>query len=43
MAAHAEGRLEEKLPHFSKPKLLVIDELGYRPFEPMPLICSSSS
>jgi len=31
--AHAEGRLEEKLTHFAKPKLLVIDELGYLPFE----------
>ncbi len=25
VAAHAEGRLEDKLLHFSKPKLLVID------------------
>ncbi|MGR4897361.1 ATP-binding protein [Stenotrophomonas sp. LARHCG68] len=32
--AHAEGRLEEKLLHFVKPKLLVIDELGYLQFEP---------
>lgn len=31
--AHIEGRLEEKLTHFTKPKLLVIDELGYLPFE----------
>lgn len=31
--AHAEGRLEEKLTHLAKPKLLVIDELGYLPFE----------
>ncbi|HSG39691.1 MAG TPA: IS21-like element helper ATPase IstB, partial [Thermoanaerobaculia bacterium] len=31
--AHAEGRLEEKLVHFTKPKLLVVDELGYLPFE----------
>ncbi|MDM0029932.1 ATP-binding protein [Variovorax sp. J31P216] len=31
--AHAEGRLEEKLVHFAKPKLLVVDELGYLPFE----------
>ena len=31
--AHAEGRLEEKLLHFTKPKLLVVDELGYLPFE----------
>ncbi len=32
--AHGEGRLEERLLHFSKPKLLIIDELGYLPFEP---------
>jgi DNA replication protein DnaC len=31
--AHAEGRLEDKLLHYSKPKLLVVDELGYLPFE----------
>ncbi len=31
--AHAEGKLEEKLRHFTKPKLLIIDELGYLPFE----------
>jgi DNA replication protein DnaC len=32
--AHAEGRLEDKLLHYSKTKLLVVDELGYLPFEP---------
>ena len=32
--AHAEGRLDERLMHLSKPKLLIIDELGYLPFEP---------
>jgi DNA replication protein DnaC len=32
--AHAEGRLEEKLGFYAKPKLLIIDELGYLPFEP---------
>jgi DNA replication protein DnaC len=32
--AHAEGRLEERLTHFAKPKLLIVDELGYLPFEP---------
>jgi DNA replication protein DnaC len=32
--AHAEGRLEEKLAHCGKPKLLIVDELGYLPFEP---------
>ena len=30
--AHAEGRLEERLTHYAKPKLLIIDELGYLPF-----------
>ena len=32
--AHGEGRLEERLSFFAKPKLLIIDELGYLPFEP---------
>jgi len=32
--AHAEGRLEERLGFFAKPKLLIVDELGYLPFEP---------
>ena len=32
--AHAEGRLEARLMQLSKPKLLIIDELGYLPFEP---------
>jgi DNA replication protein DnaC len=32
--AHQEGKLEEKLSMFSKPKLLIIDELGYLPFDP---------
>lgn len=32
--AHADGRLDERLLHFSKPKLLIVDELGYLPFEP---------
>jgi DNA replication protein DnaC len=31
--AHAEARLEERLGFFAKPKLLIIDELGYLPFE----------
>lgn len=31
--AHSDGRLEEKLMYFTKPKLLVVDELGYLPFE----------
>ena len=32
--AHSEGRLEERLAFFAKPKLLIVDELGYLPFEP---------
>src|SRR6266852_2945353 len=31
--AHAEGLLEERLGFFAKPKLLIVDELGYLPFE----------
>jgi DNA replication protein DnaC len=31
--AQSEGRLEERLSFFAGPKLLVIDELGYLPFE----------
>jgi DNA replication protein DnaC len=33
-AAHHDGKLEERLTHFGKPKLLIIDELGYLPFDP---------
>jgi DNA replication protein DnaC len=32
--AHADGRLEERLVYFAKPKLLIVDELKYVPFEP---------
>lgn len=32
--AHSEGRLDDKLAHYAKPKLLIVDELGYLPFEP---------
>lgn len=32
--AHASGRLEERLGYYSKPKLLIVDELGYLPLEP---------
>jgi DNA replication protein DnaC len=32
--AQTEGRLEERLIHFTKPRLLIIDELGYLPVEP---------
>ena len=31
--AHSEGRLEERLTLYAKPKLLIVDELGYLPFE----------
>lgn len=31
--AHQEGRLAERLAHYGKPKLLIIDELGYLPFD----------
>jgi len=31
--AHAEGHLEERLAFYAKPKLLIVDELGYLPFE----------
>jgi DNA replication protein DnaC len=30
----AEGRLEERLLRYAKPKLLIIDEFGYLPLEP---------
>lgn len=32
--AHGEGRLDERLGFYAKPKLLIVDELGYLPFEP---------
>jgi DNA replication protein DnaC len=32
--AHAEGRLDERLGFYAKPRLLIVDELGYLPFEP---------
>lgn len=31
--AHLAGRLEEKMSQFAKPKLLIVDELGYLPLE----------
>lgn len=31
--AESEGQLKDKLNFFAKPKLLVVDELGYLPFE----------
>ena len=41
--AHADGRLEERLGFFAKPKLLIVDELGYLPFEPNAATSSFSS
>ncbi|WP_281033860.1 MULTISPECIES: IS21-like element helper ATPase IstB [unclassified Mesorhizobium] len=32
--AHQEGRFEERLAFYAKPKLLIVDELGYLPFDP---------
>jgi DNA replication protein DnaC len=32
--AHTDGALEKQLTIFARPKLLIIDELGYLPFEP---------
>jgi DNA replication protein DnaC len=34
MKGHSEGKLEERLARYAKPKLLIIDELGYLPLEP---------
>src|SRR5690606_8364207 len=31
--AHHDGRLDERLAHYAKPKLLIVDELGYLPLE----------
>lgn len=31
--AQDDGKLDERLVHYSKPKLLIIDEVGYLPFE----------
>jgi DNA replication protein DnaC len=31
--AESEGNLQEKLGEFNKPRLLIVDELGYLPFE----------
>ena len=31
--AHREGRLDDRLAFYAKPRLLVCDELGYLPFE----------
>jgi DNA replication protein DnaC len=34
LKAHAEARLDERLSFYAKPKLLIVDELGYLPFDP---------
>jgi len=31
--AHRDGKLDERITFYGKPKLLIIDELGYLPFE----------
>ena len=31
--AHSENKLEQRLAYYAKPKLLIIDELGYLPFD----------
>ena len=33
LRAESEGRLDERLGYFAKPRLLIIDELGYLPLE----------
>lgn len=32
---HSEGKLEHRLAQLAKPKLLIVDEFGYLPFEPI--------
>lgn len=32
--AHGEGRLEKRLSALAEPKLVIVDELGYLPFDP---------
>lgn len=32
--AHLEGKLDDRLAFYTKPKLLIVDELGYLPLEP---------
>ena len=34
MKGQAEGRLEERLARYDKPKLLIVDEFGHLPLEP---------
>ena len=33
MRAHTDGRLEEKLKLLIKPKVLIVDEIGYMPVD----------
>ena len=40
--AHTSGRLQAELARPSRYPLLVIDEVGYIPFEPKQRTCSSS-
>ncbi len=35
--AHGEGQLEEKITHNNRPKLLIVDELGYPRLSAKPL------
>lgn len=41
--AEAEGQLAERLTFYGKPRLLILDELGYLPFERRSALSSSSS
>jgi DNA replication protein DnaC len=34
MKSQTEGKLEQRLAHYGKPKLLIVDEFGYLPLEP---------
>ena len=40
-AMHTDGQLAERLMFYSKPKLLIIDELGDLPFERVCPICAT--
>jgi DNA replication protein DnaC len=41
--AHTSGRLQAELLRLSRYPLLVVDEVGYIPFEPDRRTCSSNS
>lgn len=41
--AQQEGKLADQISYYAKPKLLIVDELGYLPLESRPRTCSSSS